>query len=87
MQDIPADSSIPPLNQPVDPDPLLPESIDDTSSIEIDSFKESTKSRKTVTLSKSELPPQLRLDLAEIQKFYSLPINYNVTEVFRKMPR
>ena len=77
-QDIPADSSITPLNQPVHPDPLLPKSIDGTSSIEIDSFKESTKSRKTVTLSESEMSPKLRLDLAEIQKFYSLPINYNV---------
>ena len=75
MQDIPADSSITPLNQPVDPDRLLPESIDDTSS------------SKTVTLSESEMSPQLRLDLAEIQKFYSLPINHNVTEVFCKMPR
>ena len=85
-QDIPADSSVQqnslesqltPLNQPVDPDPLLPESIDGTSSIEIDSVKESTKSSKNVTLSESELSSQLRLDLAEIRKFYSLPINHN----------
>lgn len=85
-QDIPTDSSVQqnsleshltPLNQPVDPDPLLPESIDGTSSIEIDSSKESTKSSKTVTLSESEMSPQLRLDLAQIRKFYSLPINHN----------
>lgn len=86
-QDIPNDSSVQqnsleshltPLNQPVDPDPLLPESIDGTSSIEIDSFKESTKSSRTaVTLSESEMSPQLRLDLDEIRKFYSLPINLN----------
>ena len=85
-QDIPADSSVQqnslespltPLNQPVDPDPLLPESIDGTSSIEIDSFKESRKSSKSVTLSESEMSLQLRLDLAEIRKFYSLPINHD----------
>ena len=39
MQDIPADSSVTPLNQPVDPDRLLPESIDDTSSSKTDSFR------------------------------------------------
>ena len=65
------------MNQPVDPDPLLPKSIDGTSSIEIDSFEESTKSSKTKTLSESEMSPQLRLDLTQIRKFYSLPINHN----------
>ena len=86
MQDIPADSSVQqnslkspltPLNQPVDPDPLLPESIGGTSSIEIDSFKESRKSSKSVTLPKLEMSLQLHLDLAEIRKFYSLPINHD----------
>ena len=66
MQDIPANSTIQqksleshlnPLNQPVDPDPLLPKSIDGTCTIEINSYEVSRKTSKSMTLSESEMLP------------------------------
>ena len=80
VQNIPANSSVQqthseshltPLNQLVNHNPLLPKFMDGTSTIEIDPFKESTKTSKTVTLSQSEMSPQLHLHLAKYKILFS----------------
>ena len=95
VQNIPADSSVQqthteshltPLNQLVDHNPLLHKSIDGTSTIEINPFKESTKTIKTDSFRIRDVTPvAFRFD--EIQKFILFQLTTIVTEVFCKMSR
>ena len=95
-QHFPADSSVQqnileshltPLNQPVDPDPLLPESIDGTSSIGINSFKDSTKRNKTDSFQIGDVTPVAFRFGQNTKILFSFKQTTIVMEVFYKMSR